>query len=244
MSIKSDFIETPLLKILQEGVSAVNCLNSCGIEVFPVLLYVKQSILLNMMGFSEQKLRAIHWFIVSQDLTERYKVLKGDKSTTKYGEYSDYSSKYDFYKYLLKIIKEQTNKGNQIINESSKENIKHQLQDVESILKNSVFSISFSKDFYRMVDFIKKIKPNCFMNDSSNLLNDDLKDIYCSIYRERNTLAHNTLSYQQDYFSIRRVHELNNEYGNYFSYFVVLILLDEIFTALYRELKSIYDNNF
>ena len=90
MSVRTDFIYTSAYEVLQQAVSATNCLQTDGINAYPVLEYILQSTLLRLTGFGEQKLRNITWEVATQDLQYRYETLQGKVS---YGEYSNISDK-------------------------------------------------------------------------------------------------------------------------------------------------------
>ena len=59
MSVRTDFITTSVYEILQQGVAAAECLHYGGIESYPILDYLLQSVFLRMTGFEEQKLRKL-----------------------------------------------------------------------------------------------------------------------------------------------------------------------------------------
>lgn len=78
MSARIGFIKTSIIEVLQEGIAAVDCMQDCGLDSFPMMQYVLQSLFLKMTGFGEQKLRFIIWEIASYDLEFRYNLLKGN----------------------------------------------------------------------------------------------------------------------------------------------------------------------
>ena len=68
--------------------------------------------------------------------------------------------------------------------------------------------------------------------DISGEFNDIYKDY---LYKHRNRVAHNLLSYQQNLPTLSKLKEKNNKYENYFLYFFMLILIDELFMFLYKK---------
>ncbi len=68
-----------------------------------------------------------------------------------------------------------------------------------------------------------------------NLLESEGQKVYGKLYKHRNRLAHNTISYQRN---LPKLHNLENaEFGdsNYFVWFYVLIVIDRIIIKLYNE---------
>ena len=101
MSARIGFIKTSIIEVLQEGIAAVDCMQDCGLDSFPMMQYVLQSLFLKMTGFGEQKLRFIIWEIASYDLEFRYNLLKGECN---FGEFSQLSDKKKVYAKLLKEV--------------------------------------------------------------------------------------------------------------------------------------------
>ena len=65
-SIHSEFIETPLLEILKEGLHACRPLVG-GIQTEPVKEYFLSSLFLRMTGAQEQKLKCVCWELATHD---------------------------------------------------------------------------------------------------------------------------------------------------------------------------------
>ncbi len=68
-----------------------------------------------------------------------------------------------------------------------------------------------------------------------------LKKIYeNNLYKHRNRVAHNTQSYQRNLPTLKTLANENYQYDNYFVWFAILVLIDEIFIILYEKyLKTI-----
>ena len=84
--------------------------------------------------------------------------------------------------------------------------------------------------------------------DYLNLLNkkefisNKLKSFYENdLYNQRNRLAHNTLSYQENLPSLKTLVNEDDSSRNYFRYFATLILIDNIFIYLYKEFRRTLD---
>jgi hypothetical protein len=62
-----------------------------------------------------------------------------------------------------------------------------------------------------------------------------LAEIYTEhLYKHRNRIAHNTLSYQHNLPTFNTLRQENYVYDNYFTFFATLVLIDNIFTSSYK----------
>lgn len=66
----------------------------------------------------------------------------------------------------------------------------------------------------------------------------DLLFIYDKVYRHRNRCAHNTLSYQDNLPTLNKLLDNDYIYENYFLRYAILILIDKIVIALYKQYLS------
>ena len=98
ISQHSDFILSPLIKILKDGIAASRATGD-GIDSYPMGEYLMQSLFLKMTGAQEQKMKCICWELATHDYDYRYEFLN-----KKYGECSTYSSKNGIFKDLIEII--------------------------------------------------------------------------------------------------------------------------------------------
>lgn len=244
------FILSSIKDILQEA-TAVSRFNCNGIESFPLQDYVLQSTFLKMTGYSEQKLKCICWDIASVDYEFRYQVYQH----WSFGECSNLSDKTKVYKELVETIKKYDNNfkvDEYIKNLSGGTNIiiSDSFKECKSILHNSSLRFFCERDFhnfirdYDMFNISQEICKYKNKNDNKNtfLLNDNLKNIYENLYKQRNRCAHNLKSYQQN---LPRITELikKSDKDNYFYYFTLLIILDKIFIALYEKLSDVIRKN-
>lgn len=236
MSLRTDFIVTPIEEVFCQGIAVANGLKSSGIEAYPVLDYILSSLFLRMTGFSEQKLRSIHWMIATQDLDIRYEMIKGDQA--KYGEYSALDKKKDFYKFMIEEY--QKLKGKPISwADADKESIVDYTKNIfESTLQDSVFQLSYSTDVNNAIEFVKTWTKDDIL--CKGLLGQKISDLYPSLYKCRNRSAHNTLSYQRDFLSLPELMSSQTTRSNYFVHFAILILLDTIFVKTYTKLAEVW----
>ena len=97
--VHTEFILTPLMEILSDGVNACAPL-PVGIENSALGEYFLQSLFLRMTGAQEQKMKCICWVLATNDYRYRYEFL----NIKKYGECSAYSDKKDIYKDISSLI--------------------------------------------------------------------------------------------------------------------------------------------
>lgn len=213
-----------------------------GIETYPLCDYVMQSVFLKMTGAQEQKMKCICWEMATYDYEYRY--LKYSQKGL--GECSSYADKKEIFKDLVKQIEKQ--EGNKFDPSTlSKPGI---LNDTAAQVKNSFLDSNLliwaQKGFNEYVDIWNDISEQHFVVDRNNLFTNrnnlpnggggklSLEEIYVDhLYRNRNRVAHNTLSYQQNLPTLDTLIGENYKYDNYFIYFSILILIDNIFIKLF-----------
>lgn len=236
MSLRTDFIVTPIEEVFCQGIAVANGLKSSGIEAYPALDYILSSLFLRMTGFSEQKLRSIHWMIATQNLDIRYEMIKGDQA--KYGEYSALDKKKVFYNFMKEEY--QKIKGNALSwSDVDKESIIDYTKNIfESTLQDSVFQLAYCSDVNNAIEFVKTWTKDDILCNS--FLDQKISNLYPSLYKCRNRSAHNTLSYQRDFLSFSEFMSPQTPRSNYFVYFAILILLDTIFIRTYSKLAEVW----
>ena len=67
--------------------------------------------------------------------------------------------------------------------------------------------------------------------------------MYEYLYSHRNRIAHNTLSYQQNLSSLNVLIKEEYKLNNYFIYFSLLILIDNVMINLYKQYLNTIENN-
>lgn len=239
MSARIGFIKTSIIEVLQEGIAAVDCMQDCGLDTFPMMQYVLQSLFLKMTGYGEQKLRFIIWEIASYDLEFRYNLLKGECS---FGEYSQLSDKKKVY---TKLLREVSAFGSvDILTDDIKDGIIQDVKDeMNAMFENSSIKDSYPDEYERFLAFISGWNVNSFAKNNE-LLSGNLVPIYSEyIYKMRNRCAHNTLSYQQDFISFEDMEKTYMVYANYFTSFAVLLLLDKVFVHLFSDFERLVELN-
>lgn len=233
------FILSPIQDILVDVTSASIGIGS-GVETYPLCDYVMQSALLKMTGAQEQKMKCICWELATNDYEYRYQ-----RFTLKpFGECSNYLEKKEIYKDLVSQIEKHGElkfKNGLIDNNLILNNTKNAIIDS---FKGTNLLIWAHKHYLEYESLWSNVTAKYFANrdnlfvNKSNIGNDvkkDLVDMYDHLYKHRNRVAHNTLSYQQNRPTLKTLLNENYQYENYFIYFSILVLIDNIFISLYEH---------
>ncbi|MEE3436103.1 MAG: hypothetical protein VZQ47_11170 [Treponema sp.] len=239
------FIESSLKNILLECISLTK--ENCKyLQSYPLLEYLLYSTFLKMTGYSEQKLKCICWDVASLDPTFKYEVY----SNWKFGECSNLDAKNGIFAKLIELLKNKNdsfsdNEINTIIPPSiAKENYKW----ICDQLANSNLQYFDENGFYTFKKSTIYNKVSKLYENEKRLFNNDPNDrkfsfIYKKLYEQRNRNAHNLTSYQQNLPSLRSLQK-KTEFENYFHYFTLLIIMDEIYVKLYKQIIKEYKNNW
>jgi len=257
MSKHDNFIFTPITIEIQNAVAAMRAVD-IGMEAFPLSEYVMHSLFLKMTGFQEQKMKCIAWEMATEDFDFRRELLSGRLGL---GEYSTYEAKNKVYSSLLEIIRkhnpsEISNKDDEKVkNEVTTYILGNIKVDKNQIRKNTVDAIkgSFKNTNFAVWDqrkflfFCKKgndiIKETQFFNNDLNLLENQLQKYYDELYMQRNRLAHNVFSYQENLPSLIKLRDENDYSRNFYIYFAILTLIDNIFMKTYKVFRDTLENS-
>lgn len=233
----NDFILSPITAILEDVISASSGIGF-GIEVYPLCDYVMQSVFLKMTGSQEQKMKCICWEFATYDYGYRY-----DRYTRKrLGECSTYSEKREVYKDLIRQIKKHSSTTFNL-SYLNKNSILSKVKDsVENVFNNTNLLNWTQKSYDEYLLIWGGVSQTFFATDENNLFAElsggqySLKKMYeTHLYTHRNKIAHNTLSYQQNLPTLRTLIQEEYKYENYFIFFSILILIDEVFRELYKK---------
>jgi hypothetical protein len=209
-----------------------------GIETFPLCDYVMQSVFLKMTGFQEQKMKCVCWEMATVDYEYRY-----DFTKAPLGECSSYSEKQKIYKDLIKQMEKYGLEFSEIAIDKKKL-LSKTIADILDTFSNTNLSIWAQKDFLTFQTISKDIKDTHFASEKGTLFSDaNLKKMYEDyLYRQRNRIAHNTSSYQQNLPTLKTLINEDYKYENYFVFFSILVLIDSIFIELYKKyLRTLED---
>lgn len=233
------FILSPVSNILKDVVSASSGIGD-GIETYPLCDYVMQSVFLKMTGAQEQKMKCIVWELATNDYDYRYE--RFTKSPL--GECSNYTEKKIIYNDLIKQIEKYM--GNSFdVNSIDKNNI---LQKTNKLITDTFLGTNLliwtqmSFNEYRIIwndisdEYFAIKKELLLKKDNISSTGKALFEMYEEhLYKHRNRVAHNTLSYQQNLPTLNTLEKNDYLYNNYFIYFSIIILIDNIIMSLYNE---------
>ena len=233
------FILSPVSNILKDVVSASSGIGD-GIETYPLCDYVMQSVFLKMTGAQEQKMKCIVWELATNDYDYRYE--RFTKSPL--GECSNYTEKKTIYNDLIKQIEKYIG-SSFVLNSIEKNNI---LQKTNKLITDTFLGTNLliwtqmSFNEYEIIwndiaDEYFAIKKELFIKkDNISSRGKALFEMYDEhLYKHRNRVAHNTLSYQQNLPTLNTLEKNDYLYNNYFIYFSIIILIDNTIMYLYNE---------
>ncbi|MFX4267759.1 hypothetical protein ACOL29_08930 [Aliarcobacter butzleri] len=233
------FILSPVSNILKDVVSASSGIGD-GIETYPLCDYVMQSVFLKMTGAQEQKMKCIVWELATNDYDYRYE--RFTKSPL--GECSNYTEKKIIYNDLIKQIEKYM--GNSFdMNAIDKNNI---LKKTNKLITDTFLGTNLliwtqmSFNEYKIIwndisdEYFAIKKELLLKKDNISSTGKALFEMYEEhLYKHRNRVAHNTLSYQQNLPTLNTLEKNDYLYNNYFIYFSIIILIDNIIISLYNE---------
>lgn len=237
----NSFILSPAFQTLGDVISASIGIGS-GIETYPLCDYVMQSVFLKMTGSQEQKMKCVCWELATNDYEYRY-----TRFTQKpLGECSNYNDKKLIYQDLIKQIEKHTSTSYKM-NEATRIDILLKTSSsINQVFLESNLLIWAQKSFYEYSDIWASVTYKHFATDNNTLFSEiassySLKKMYEDhLYKYRNRVAHNTQSYQQNLPTLKTLENESYRYENYFTYFAILILIDNIFMNIYgRYLQAL-----
>lgn len=259
-SIHSEFIETPLLRILEEGVQACRPLGS-GIQSEPMKEYFLSSLFLRMTGAQEQKLKCICWEIATHDYGFRFDYLRGfGDPKPKYGEFSSFAQKETVYNDLLRqvfLLNNGERPGRCICLQKYKIFYGRVCREIGSLLSQDPLCYWLQKE---ILDFSNDVVVKSYDNGPSSpsklkldvewkertysLLQKTLKSIYDPVVKDhRNRCAHNLTSVQNSLPCLDVLKGTTYARCNYVYRFLILVLIDEIFIELHKEYRRLMELN-
>lgn len=237
----NSFILSPVFRTLEDVISASIGIGG-GIETYPLCDYVMQSVFLKMTGSQEQKMKCICWELATNNYEYRY-----TRFTQKpLGECSNYNDKKTIYQDLIKQVESHTSTSHEM-NEATRRDILSRTRlSIDQVFLESNLLIWAQKSFYEYSDIWAGVTYKYFATDNSTLFSEvansySLKKMYEDhLYKHRNRVAHNTQSYQQNLPTLKTLENESYRYENYFIYFAILILIDNIFMDIYgRYLQTL-----
>lgn len=246
MSLHKDFILTQSAGILKEASSAMNLIGH-ELEAYPLGEYILQSVFLKLAGAQQQKMNCILWELGTDNYQFRYSHFI--KKEDKIGECSTYDDKQRVYHKLLEEINSYTNFDltSSKVKSDKQKMLDKVKEDVRVFAQQTNFENLFGKQVSECNTILSDISTNCFMINTDTLFNNQhiggsksIKGIYDDfLYRHRNRCAHNTSSYQSNFPTLHMLENSDSIYNNYFLYFAILLLIDEIMIYSYKKYVDI-----
>lgn len=258
MSLQSNqlkFIGSPVSDILREAVVASTAIGN-GIETYSVNDYILHSVFLKITGAQEQKMKCIVWELASNDYDYRYNLF----SKKNLGECSCYDEKNKIYKDII----DQIAKHEPEFEHSTYLDKTNILTKVSNVIGNTLRESSLAKtypcQYQEYLDTFSKFKAECFAPASLNNLFrkcdncpfgkarpprcqslKNMSEVYDLLYHHRNRCAHNTTSYQLNLPGFSTLIQPDFRYKNYFLYFAILVLIDEVFMKLFQKYREVVE---
>lgn len=227
-----EFILSPIEQILEDAANVTKLLNK-RIEAFPLNDYILRSVFLEMTGFQEQKFKCIAWDIATENFEFRFDYLHNYARNY----FSNYEEKDKFYNKLIEILGESVG-----LSKTEKKLILDDAKDrIKSIIEKSNLKDWNRRDYKVFIDNIAvEVNENEIALDKHLFKkNGSTQEIYKKLYSNRNRVAHNIPSYQQNLPKFKILEDEKFGYSNYFVWFYILIVIDRIMINLY---KKIIDN--
>lgn len=227
------FILKPMSSLVEEAVLSVSGMTSL-IDCYPLCRYIKDALMLQLTGFQEQKLKCIMWEMATDDLEFRYKYILQKNL----GECSNISDKQDIFKHMIRQIrkKEVGYKLPEAIREGNVKSIK---EFMKKMFDNTILKTGSEREFKDYLDLTNELTNKSFGFDEQLLYGkigglDSVKFYKDYLYRQRNRLAHNTSSYQENLPSFDQLSNPYCKLRNYFLFYAYLMMMDGVFVEVFR----------
>lgn len=218
------FIRKPAINLLENFASSTAALRFIH-SAYPLNETILSSIFLQLTGMLEQKCKCIFWTIATIDFEYRYQNKSGLNS-----EYSSYNDKDGIYDAMLKHIKPFKDVSDDMVKHKKQELLLQACESVVKVFANSTISDWNPRQFQQLGLFKSEFGDDWL---KGQLFGTKLKCAYEQLWKHRNRCAHNTKSYQPNLPTFISLNDANNKYNNYFLFFTILVLIDEIFRWLF-----------
>ena len=248
------FINSSIVGIMRDVVSSANLLGD-GMAFYAVHGYLLQSLLLQMTGAQEQKMKCICWELATNNLQYRY--IRYYKGWT-LSECSTLENKSIVYKDLMKAVQRMDSNYKPYPDNAARLTLRDGvLNQMSAVFDGTNIAKLRKKEFESFITTFGTFAESNFVPDNGPLLKNGNKEaplaqinadtkmyaVYHLLYTHRNRCAHNTPSYQ---LNLPHLDELKDEtyqtYNNIFMFYATLLLIDEVFRkvfAHYQELINV-----
>lgn len=249
----SEFILKPLSKILFEFADIANPLNF-GIEEHPLWDYLFMSLFLRLTGAQEQKCKCIAWELATINYEIRRKLFSSGNDLN----CSTLKEKNTVFKYQVIGLQDfGVNVDAAFLDDVRLESYDTAFAKVNIFFEHVESSglhpreCEFSKDLFCKWNACKgagvdkifgkcdscKEKRNCDARSLKAEKESGLEAIYSRLYLHRNRCAHNVSSYQPNLPDLNKLVSPIYIYENYYTWFMVIMFIDELFINLYKEFE-------
>jgi hypothetical protein len=235
------FIKSSILDILKEAVLASSGIGD-GIEAFSLHEYILQSVFIRIMGYQEQKLKCILWEVATHDYGFRY-----DVTRKPLGEYSNYDDKNSLYVSLCNLVNNSSIESSPLTNDEKKIILESSFDEINNIFKESSILHLVQRSFIEFAALRQQINIGDIAPNRKNILTEvngrlSIKKAFKDhIYVQRNRVAHNTKSYQNNLPTLMSLFNDDKKYENYLLWFYIMLVIDKIFVHLYLKYIALID---
>ena len=245
-----ELIATSLSSVLNETKEMLSGVD-WNMSTYPLYNYVMSTTFLKMAGLQEQKMKCICWELASSDFDYRYeRFLEKGWSL---GTCADLNRKEQVYEDICKQITKLDSSFKGLPKEKKEKLLSKSIETITLFYQQSNLEKIAKSEFnyyHEVFSFVKKchIVENfkyllsrkhidCKYLNNTITREDPLTKMYGIMIKRRNELAHNLAIYKRAY-TFSDLLQSNCKYDNYFIYFTLLIIIDNIF----EELLNIYTN--
>lgn len=239
----TSFILSDIFEILDDAIMASSSINQ-NIANYPICDYILQSVFLRLTGYQEQKLKCILWELASDNFEFRYKYLNG---AINFRECSSLEDKDKVYDALRNILEEKGYKFPFPDEDEANRQISKIREDLIHKFETTIFKHWLPREYSRFVEFSNKIKyqVNGYFSTNGIFGGDNiLNESFDKLYKHRNRCAHNLLSYQNNVPKLYDLVKDNDGADNYFTRILLICLIDNVFTSIYRYYYNNKVRNF
>lgn len=232
------FILKPMSSLVEEAVLSVSGMTSM-IDCYPLCRYIKDALMLQLTGFQEQKLKCIMWEMATDDLEFRYKYILQKNL----GECSNISDKQDIFKHIIRQIRKK--EVGYKLPESIREKNVNSIKDLmDKTFANTILKAGSEREFKDYQELANGLSNKSFGFDEQLLYGkigglDSVKFYKEYLYSQRNRLAHNTSSYQENLPCFDQLADPNSKLHNYFLFYAYLMMMDGVFVEVFRKYMQI-----
>lgn len=233
------FILKPMSSVVEEAVLSVAGMGA-SMESYPSCSYIRDALMLRLTGFQEQKLKCIMWEMATDDYEFRYRYVL-QKSL---GECSNAGDKQDIFKHIIGQIREKA--PNYSLSDDLRDDVVNNVKNVmETAFNGTMLKSGSDREFRDYLDISRDLTRESFGVDRKLFCGTvgglNAQDFYANyLYRQRNRLAHNAASYQENIPGFAVLADPNDRLRNYFLFYAYLMMMDGVFVEAFKKYLTVY----